>query len=255
MSLQAAIVPMGLASVMQRVLILGATGVACTEAADDGKEPIQFVQAQDARTAACVDDMSWRDSNHPADGCVSWTGYNCSESFDPWPGPNDYYDPPAVVLEKCPKTCKVCLPIHFALLLPIKGSWDMGPRVAGAAELAVTRINADKTLLPGRVLEYSWADSGCSAKQGLAAMGELLAGESRIDAVIGPACSSACEVTSHLSGGQGIPQISWGCTSPTLSDKNEYQLVRASIATIMRAITVQGGWTVCSLCSLCALYV
>ena len=108
MSLQAAIVPMGLASVMQRVLILGATGVACTEAADDGKEPIQFVQAQDARTAACVDDMSWRDSNHPADGCVSWTGYNCSESFDPWPGPNDYYDPPAVVLEKCPKTCKVC---------------------------------------------------------------------------------------------------------------------------------------------------
>ena len=48
------------------------------------------------------------------------------------------------------------------------------------------------------VLQYSWADSGCSEKQGLAAMGELLSMERRIDAVIGPACSSACEVTSFL---------------------------------------------------------
>ena len=38
------------------------------------------------------------------------------------------------------------------------------------------------------VLKFSWADSGCSAKQGLKAMGELLRGRSRIDAVIGPGC-------------------------------------------------------------------
>ena len=86
----------------------------------------------------------------------------------------------------------------------------MGPRIAGAAALAVERVNAQKTLLLGRVLEYSWADSGCSAKQGLAAMGELQNGVSKIDAVVGPGCSAACEVTSHLSGGQSIPQISWG---------------------------------------------
>ena len=115
--------------------------------------------------------------------------------------------------------------IHFALPIPLTGMWAVGLRIAGAAELAVNMVNADKSLLPGRVLKYSWADSGCSAKQGLTAMGELLARESRIDAVIGPGCSSACEVTSHLSEGQGIPQISWGCTSPTLSNKNEYQLV------------------------------
>ena len=88
-------------------------------------------------------------------------------------------------------------------------------------------VNANKDLLPLRKpLEYSWADSGCSAQQGLAAMGELLGGASRVDAVIGPACSSACEVTSFLVGGQGTPQISYGCTASSLSNKEEHRLVR-----------------------------
>ena len=91
--------------------------------------------------------------------------------------------------------------------------------------LAIEKVNADEALLPGHELIFSWADSGCSPKQGLAAMGELLGGASRVDAVIGPACSAACEVTGYLSGGQGIAQISYSCTSPTLSDKNEFQTV------------------------------
>ena len=74
--------------------------------------------------------------------------------------------------------------LHFALLLPFTGLWSLGSRVAGAAALAVQRVRTDQNLLPGYVLEYSWADSGCSAKQGLTAIGELLAGESRIDAYI-----------------------------------------------------------------------
>ena len=76
-------------------------------------------------------------------------------------------------------------PIHIGLLLPMSGRSSRGLRTAGAATLAVKRVNANKTLLPRHVLEYSWADSGCSAKQGLAAMGKLLAGESNIKAVIG----------------------------------------------------------------------
>ena len=74
--------------------------------------------------------------------------------------------------------------IHFALLLPMTGSFDMGRRIAGAAALAVDSVNADKALLLGRNLEFSWADSGCSAKQALAAMGGLL--QTNTDAVIGP---------------------------------------------------------------------
>ena len=110
--------------------------------------------------------------------------------------------------------------------MPLSGSRDGAKRVAGAAALAVERVNTNKAMLPGRRLEYGWADSGCSAQEGLEAMGELLRGASKVDAVIGPACSSACEVTSYLSGGQGIPQISWGCLASSLSNKEKYRLVR-----------------------------
>ena len=116
-------------------------------------------------------------------------------------------------------------PIHFALLMPFSGSWDTGERFAGAAALAVEKVNADKALLRGRQLKYSWADSGCSPQQGLAAMGELLRRAGRVDAVIGPGCSAACEVTSYLAAGQDLPQISWACAASSLSDKEKYRLV------------------------------
>ena len=116
-------------------------------------------------------------------------------------------------------------PIHIALLMPMSGSWDGGKRVAGVAALAVERVNADKSLLPSRRLEYSWADSGCSPQQGLTAIGELLGGVSRVDVVIGPGCSSACEVMSYLAAGQGIPQVSYSCSAVSLSNKAMYSLV------------------------------
>ena len=121
--------------------------------------------------------------------------------------------------------------IYFALLLELQGP-VYTPGTAGAAALAVETVNADNSLLAGRVLEYSWADAECRAQQGLKAMGAMLRAESRISAVVGPGCSSVCEVTSQLSGGQNLAQISWGCTSPTLSDKSKFQLVRTGLATI-----------------------
>ena len=101
-------------------------------------------------------------------------------------------------------------PIHIALLMPFSGSWKVGKRIAGAAALAVERLNADKALLPGRVLTYSWADSGCSAMQVLTVLGNLRTAE-KISAVIGPGCSEACEVSSYLAAGQNVAVISWGC--------------------------------------------
>ena len=132
------------------------------------------------------------------------------------------------------------IPFHLAVLMPMTGASKVGPRIAGAVALAVEQVNADSSLLPRRVLEYSWADSGCSQKQALAAMSRLLRGEAKISAVIGPGCSAACEVTSYLSAGQSIPQISWGCTGPSLSKKTEYELVRliegTSICPLRRGI-------------------
>ena len=37
----------------------------------------------------------------------------------------------------------------------MSGDWPIGRRIAGAAALAVERVNADANLLPGRELRYS----------------------------------------------------------------------------------------------------
>ena len=88
--------------------------------------------------------------------------------------------------------------VHLAVLWPTSGAWAGGLRIAGAAALAIESVNSAKDLLPRHVLEYSWANSGCSAKQGLVAMGEVLGLGHRIDAVIGPGCSAACTVTGRI---------------------------------------------------------
>merc|ERR1712159_677565 len=61
-------------------------------------------------------------------------------------------------------------------------------------------------------------------------MGSLLRKASRVDAVIGPACSSACTVTSHLAGGQHLPQLSWGCAASALSNKEQFQMFSRTLA-------------------------
>ena len=78
------------------------------------------------------------------------------------------------------------IPFHLAVLIPVTGSWGVGSSITGAVALAVEQVNADSTLLPGCVLEYSWADSGCTQKQALAAMSKLAGRETKISAVIGP---------------------------------------------------------------------
>ena len=60
---------------------------------------------------------------------------------------------------------------------------------AGALPLAVERVNADPTLLPGCKLEWRWRDSGCSAAAALQGLGSLTS-EGPIAAVIGPSCST-----------------------------------------------------------------
>ena len=115
---------------------------------------------------------------------------------------------------------RICVTSHAQIQLTIyclmTGKWSGGPLIAGAASLAVDQVDADSTLLAGSVLEYSWEDSGCSPRVAPRALGDLMSrrGESSIDALVGPGCSSACEVTSYTSSGYDIPQISFGCKSP-----------------------------------------
>ena len=86
--------------------------------------------------------------------------------------------------------------IRIGVLLPMTGSWASGRTIAGAASMAIERINSDPTLLGGGrrrkpvVAELKWLDSGCSAGKGLESMMELLA-DTKVAAVIGPGAHSA----------------------------------------------------------------
>ena len=84
-------------------------------------------------------------------------------------------------------------PIHLGILVPLTGTFTSAlATLQSAAALAVQRVNTDTNLLAGqedraagRYLKYSIRDSGCSAKQGLRVMGDLLGGD--ISAVTGHA--------------------------------------------------------------------
>ena len=122
--------------------------------------------------------------------------------------------------------------LQLALLIPATGSWQGAFTIAGAAALAIERVNQDDTLLPGWSLEYDWQDSGCSAAQALTALAELegrtlrrTGGKARFGPVIGPGCSSACIMTAGYAVAHNQPQISYSCTDDTLSDKSKYPLV------------------------------
>ena len=62
----------------------------------------------------------------------------------------------------------------------------------------------------------------CDASVGLAALSDLLEKDGPLDAVIGPGCSSECESTAFLTSGRNLPQISYSCNSPLLSDSVKY---------------------------------
>ena len=129
--------------------------------------------------------------------------------------------------------------ITLALLLPVSDDsrlttgWPIGRRIAGAAELAIRTVNNDSNLLVYQGaklnLAYEWKDSSCSPQKALEGLGQLTqtVPATQLVGAIGPACSTACEVTAYLLAGSNLPQISFGCTAAQLSDKKRYPLVSA----------------------------
>jgi len=87
--------------------------------------------------------------------------------------------------------------LALGLLLPVTGSWRGGRTIAGAAALAVQRINADSSLLGGMRVEYAWADAGCGVKSGVDALAMLL-GSNRLDAVIGPGAHASASLLASV---------------------------------------------------------
>ena len=114
--------------------------------------------------------------------------------------------------------------IRVGVLISYGDGLSNASMFANAVSLAVERINNDSSLLVGSRLAFVFAEARCSAPAALAALSELLE-EGPLVAVIGPGCSVACEATGFLTAGRDLPQISYGCLSPSLTDKQAYPTV------------------------------
>jgi ABC-type branched-subunit amino acid transport system substrate-binding protein len=113
--------------------------------------------------------------------------------------------------------------VRVGILLPLSGSWPEGDQrgkmIAGAAMLAVQDVNSDLSLLDGKELKYSWEDSGCGSLESMVGTNKILLQAGQLDAIIGPACSSACESSAYLLRDRAVPQVSFGCTESSLIKK------------------------------------
>jgi ABC-type branched-subunit amino acid transport system substrate-binding protein len=115
--------------------------------------------------------------------------------------------------------------LRLGILVETSGSMFANKSVLGAALLAIAEVNRRADELGSKALEYAVVDGGCSASNSAAALSSLLFGD-RLDALIGPGCSTGCESTAFTTAGLNIPQISYGCTSESLADSTKYPTVR-----------------------------
>jgi ABC-type branched-subunit amino acid transport system substrate-binding protein len=75
-------------------------------------------------------------------------------------------------------------------------------------------------ILPGYNISWSWRDTYCKPRQGLAMAVDLWS--EGVDAFVGPGCSVVCEPVGLLSAAWNIPVVSFACASDSLSLKYTY---------------------------------
>eukprot|EP01129_Flabellula_baltica_P008338 TRINITY_DN3300_c0_g1_i1.p1 TRINITY_DN3300_c0_g1~~TRINITY_DN3300_c0_g1_i1.p1 ORF type:complete len:1002 (+),score=174.15 TRINITY_DN3300_c0_g1_i1:215-3220(+) len=113
--------------------------------------------------------------------------------------------------------------IKFATVAPYSGGFAVGNQVVPAALLAAKEINANPDILPNFYLEPEVVDSECSGRVGLGKFVEYYeaSGKSYMF-VVGGGCSVVSQPLAQFTATTNMSMISWGSTSPSLSDKDLY---------------------------------
>jgi len=135
----------------------------------------------------------------------------------------------------------------FAGLFPHTG-WGIGNECQHAALMAMEEINADTNLLPDTVLKQYWnertlvadnatlfqgsllgqvdgqviTDDQCVGSMGVNVLTKQMKDHPEIGAILGSGCSGVCMPAATIAAGYEIPHVSWGCSSPALSDSATY---------------------------------
>ena len=104
-------------------------------------------------------------------------------------------------------------------------SWDEGPTLTLAAELAIEHINANPNILPNFNLTIVQADSGCNIKSKayLALIRDNLMSGEPVVGMIGPGCSVSASIIGELSGKDQLSLVNVHIAgSLLLANRNKY---------------------------------
>ncbi len=107
----------------------------------------------------------------------------------------------------------------------LQPSWDEGPTLWFAEQLAVKHINARSDVLPGYRLELLRGDSGCDIIQKAvrAFVRQIIYEERNIAAVIGPGCSASATILSSLTAHSDVELLNIHIAgSPLLANRKQY---------------------------------
>ncbi len=111
--------------------------------------------------------------------------------------------------------------LTLAYALPWNQEWLVGRKMGSAVILGLEEVER-RGLLPGYTIEWVWRDTYCQSKRGMQMALDMWESVHDLDAIIGDGCSIVCQPISLLAAAWGIPVISWGCTSASLSNKHVY---------------------------------
>ncbi len=119
--------------------------------------------------------------------------------------------------------------LTLGYLVPWQG-WPVGPSVGSAIILGINEIEK-RQLLPGYEIEWLLRNDACEARRGMHKAVQIWHSVEKLDAIIGSGCSVVCQPLSLLAAAWGIPIISWGCSSLSLSDKTSYPTFTRALGT------------------------
>lgn len=124
----------------------------------------------------------------------------------------------------------------------------MGP-LMGSGFLVGLETVKERGILPDYEIDWTWKDTYCKPLQGIKMTVDIWTEVDHLHALIGDGCSVICQPASLLASAWGIPVISWGCTSPLLSDKTTYPTFTrtvgpwTSLAPMFDQLCDQFNWT------------
>ena len=130
-------------------------------------------------------------------------------------------------------------------------SWDEGPSLYLAAELAVKLINNNSNILNGYTLELLQGDSGCNiiSKAGIALLENLYYVDVPVVGIVGPGCSGSAITVSSITGLERSGLLSIHIASALeLSDRTKHSFTFGTLTWTQRyleavvRLSIRNGW-------------